>query len=72
MNTQIAKDNALDLHNLLNRNCENLVDFSLGLSFSRTKTKFPKRVGKLWTYTFFNRAKAELDYILMNKYHSKL
>ena len=30
-------------------------------------TKFKKRERKLWTYTFANNAKEQIDYILMNK-----
>ena len=30
-------------------------------------TKFQKRKGKLWTYTYANNAKARINYILMNK-----
>ena len=29
--------------------------------------KFQKRKGKLWMYTYANNAKAQMDYILMNK-----
>ena len=30
-------------------------------------TEFQKRKGKLWTYTFANNTKAQIDYILINK-----
>ena len=30
-------------------------------------TKFQKRKGKLWTYTYANNTKAQIDYIPMNK-----
>ena len=30
-------------------------------------TKFKKRKGKLWTYSYPNNAKAQIDYILINK-----
>ena len=30
-------------------------------------TKFQKREGKLWTYTYTNNTKAQIDYIFINK-----
>ena len=29
--------------------------------------KLPKREGKLWTYTYANNTKAQIDYVLINK-----
>ena len=29
--------------------------------------KLPKRKGKLWTYTYANNSKAQIDYVLINK-----
>ena len=31
------------------------------------KTKFQKREGKLWTYTYANNTKAQIDYVFINK-----
>ena len=30
-------------------------------------TKYQKREGKLWTYTYANNSKAQIDYVLINK-----
>ena len=46
---------------------EYLTDFSLENGLICLNTKFQKRKGKLWTYTYANNAKAQRDYILMNK-----
>ena len=69
MNVQIHKNenNKLNLNNLSNRNREHLTDFSLENELTCLNTKFHKREGKLWTYTYANNAKAQIDYILMNK-----
>ena len=40
--------------------------FSLNNS-SNLNTKFQKREGKLWTYTYANNTKAQIDYIFINK-----
>ena len=66
MNAQIGKDenNKFGLHNLPNRNSEH---FSLKNSLSCQTNKFQKRDGKLWTYTYLNNTKAQLNYILINK-----
>ena len=42
----------------------------MGNMFNRLiclNTKFQKIKGKLWTYTYTNNAKVQIDYILMNK-----
>ena len=53
-NAQIGKNinNKFSLHNSSNRNGEHLTDFTLE---------------KLWTYTYANNTKAQIDYILRNK-----
>ena len=56
MNAKIGKDeNKFSLPNLSNRNDEYL------------NIKFHTRNGKLWTETYPNNVKAQLDYILINK-----
>ena len=46
---------------------KHLTDFTLESRLTRLNTKFQKRKGKLWTYTYANNAKVQLDYILINK-----
>ena len=56
MNAQIGKNgnNKYSVHNIENRlTCLN--------------TNFQKREGKLWTYTYANNNKAQIDYVLINK-----
>ena len=67
MNAQIVKNEnkKFSQHNMSNRNGEQLTDFSLENGL--TCLKFQKRKGKLWTYTYADNAKAQIDYILMNK-----
>ena len=62
-----AQNTKYSLHNLSNRNGEHLTDFSLENGLTCLNIKFHKREGKLWTYTYANNAKAQIDYILMNK-----
>ena len=35
--------------------------------YLRLNTNYQKREGKLWTYTYANNTKAQIDYILINK-----
>ena len=69
MNAQIGKNVNIkfSLHNSSNRNGEHLSDFTLENRLTCLNTKFQKRKGKLWTYTYANNAKAQIDYILINK-----
>ena len=62
MNTQIDKDenNKFCLHNLLNRNGEHLTEFSLENGLTCLNSKFQKRIGKLWIYTYANNAKRQI------------
>ena len=57
MNTQIGKNvnNKFSLHNSSNRNGEMPDRYH-----TRKWTKFQKRKGKLWTYTYTNNAKAQV------------
>ena len=69
MNAQIGKseNNKYCLHNTPNRNGDLLAEFSLENRLVCLNTKFQKRKGKLWTYTYPNNRKDQLDYILINK-----
>ena len=68
-NVQIGKkvNHKFSLHNSSNRNGERLTDFMLENRLSCLSTKFQKRKGKLWTYTYTNNTKAQIDYIFINK-----
>ena len=61
MNAQVGKDEKpkFNLHNLSNRNGEHLTDLTLENRLICLSTKFQKRKGKLWTYTYANNAKAQ-------------
>ena len=63
MNAQIGKNgnNKYSLHNMSNRNGQHLTDFMI------ENTNYQKREGKLWTYTYANNTKAQIDYVLINK-----
>ena len=69
MNAQIGKNvnKKFSLHNSSNGNGEQLTDFTLENRLTCLNTKFQKRKGKLWTYSYANNAKAQIDYILINK-----
>ena len=69
MNAQICKNvnNKFSLHNLSNKNWEHLTDFTLENRLTCLNIKFQKRNGKIWTYTYTNNAKAQINYIIVNK-----
>ena len=69
MNAQIDKNvnNKFSLHNSSNSNGEHLTDFMLENRLTCLNTKFQKRERKLWTYTYTNNTKAQIDYIFINK-----
>ena len=69
MNAQIGKNvnHKFSLHNSSNRNREHLSDFTLENRLTYLNTKFQKREGKLWTYTYANNTKAQIDYVFINK-----
>ena len=69
MNAQIGKNvnNKFSWHNSSNRNGEHLTDFTQENRLTFLNTKFQERKRKLWIYTYANNAKAQLDYILINK-----
>ena len=69
LNAQIGKNvnNKFSSSNSSNRNVEHLTDFTLENSLTCLNTKFQKRKGKLWTYTYTNNAEAQISNILINK-----
>ena len=69
MNVQIGKNenNKFCFYNSSNRNGEHLIDFSLENGLTCLNTKFQKRKEKLWIDIYANNAKAQIDYIVVNK-----
>ena len=69
MNVQIGKNgnNKYSLHNTSNRNGQHLTDFMIENRLTCLNTNYQKREGKLWTYTYANNSKAQIDYVLINK-----
>ena len=69
MNAQIKKNrnNRYSLHNTSNRNGQHLTDFMIENRLTCLNTNYQKREGKLWTYTYANNSKAQIDYVLINK-----
>ena len=69
MNAQIGKNgnNKYSLHNTSNRNGQHLTDFMIENRLACLNTNYQKREGKLWTYTYANNNKAQIDYVLINK-----
>ena len=69
MNAEIGKNgnNKYSLHNTSNRNGQHLTDFMVENRLAYLNTNYQKREGKLWTYTYVNKSKAQIDYVLINK-----
>ena len=69
MNAQIGKNrhNKYSLHYTSNRNGQHLIDFMIENRLTCLNTNFQKREGKLWTYTYANKSKAQIDYVLINR-----
>ena len=55
------------LHNSSNKNGQHLTDFTIENRLTCLNTNFQKREGKLWTYTYANNTKAQIDYVFINK-----
>ena len=75
MNAEIgknAKKNKYSLHNSSNRNGQHLTDFTIENRLTCLNTNFQKREGKLWTYTYANNTKAQIDYVFINKKKRKI
>ena len=69
MNAQIGKNinHKFSPHNSSNRIGEHLTDFTLENRLTCLNTKFQKREGKLWIYTYANNAKIQVDYVFISK-----
>ena len=69
MNAQIGKNgnNKYSLHNTSNKNWQNLIDFMIENRLTCLNTNYQKREGKLWTYTYANNSKAQVNYAFINK-----
>ena len=69
MNALISKNvnHKFSLYISSNRNGEHLADFMLENRLTCLNTKFQKRKGKLWTYTYANNTKAQIDYVFIDK-----
>ena len=69
MNAQIGKNrhNKYSLHNISNRNGQHLTDFMIENRLTCLNTNYQKREGKLWTYTYANNSKVQIDYVFINK-----
>ena len=69
MNAQIGENviHKFSLHNPSNRNGEHLTDFMLDNRLTFLNAKFQKRKRKLWTYTYANNTKAQIDYVFIKK-----
>ena len=68
-NEQIGKNrnNKYSLHNTSNRNGQHLIDFMIENRLTCLNTNFQKREGKLWTYTYANKSKVQIDYVFINR-----
>ena len=62
---QIEKNGNLKFsrHNSSNRNGQHLTDFTIENRLTCLNKNFKKREGKLWTYTYANNTKAQIDFI---------
>ena len=69
MNAQNGKNrnNKYSLQNTSNRNGQHPTDFMIENRLACLNTNYQKREGKLWTYTYANITKAQIDYVLINK-----
>ena len=69
MNAEIGKNrnNKYSLHKTSNRNGQHLTDFMIENRLTCLNTNNQKREGKLWTYTYANNSKAQIDYVFLNK-----
>ena len=69
MNAQIGKNGnkKYSLHNTSNRIGQHLTDFMIENRLTCLNTNYQKKEGKLWTYTYANNNKAQIDYVFINK-----
>ena len=69
MNALIGKNgnHKYSLHNSSNRNGQHPKDFTIENRLTCLNTNFQKREGKLWTYTYANNTKAQIDYVFIKR-----
>ena len=69
MNAQIDNNKCVgnSYHNYTNRNGEYLLDLTINCGLVNISTKFQKNKEKLWTFTYPNGTRSQLDYILINR-----
>ena len=69
MNAQIGKNgnNKYSLHNTSDRNGQHLTDFMIEKRLTCLNKNCQKREGELWTYTYVNNSKAQIDYVFIIK-----
>ena len=69
MNAQIGKNvnYKFSLHNSSNRNGQHLTDSTLENRLTCLNIKFQKKDGKLWTCTYANNTKAQINFVFINK-----
>ena len=69
MNAQIGKNgnHKYSLHNSSIKNGQHLTDFMTENRLTCLNTNFQKREGILWTYAYANNAKAQIDFVFINK-----
>ena len=61
------RNNKYSLHNTSNRNGHHQTDFMIENRLTCLNTNYQKREGKLWTYTYVNNSKAQIDYVFIKK-----
>ena len=69
MNAQTGKNvnHNYSLHNSSNRNEEHLTDVTLENRIHALILNFRKEKGYLWTYTYANNTKIQIDYVFIKK-----
>ena len=69
MNAKIGSQDCkgTPFHQTTNRNGQLLLDVINECEMVNLSTKYTKRLGKLWTFTYPIGSKAQLDHILINK-----
>ena len=69
MYAQIGKNgnHKFSQYNSSNRNGQHQTDFTIENRLTCLKTNFQKKEGKLWTCTYANNIKVQIDYVFINK-----
>ena len=69
METWMSKlvNHKFSLYNSSNRNGQHVTDFTIENRLTCLNTNFQKRKRKLWTYTYANNTKAQIDFVFTNK-----